>query len=83
MSLKYLKFLSKYLLKQLGQLDPSDVLGPLGLEKKRSLGSRMLPAFGLFGVGLMAGFGAGLVLSSKLNEMIGHHDTNGHAEHSE
>lgn len=80
MSLKGLKILSKYLIRQLGHLDPDDVLGPLGLEKRRSTASRFLPAVGLFGLGLAAGFGAGFLLSAKVNEMIAHHDAADHQD---
>ena len=46
-------------------MDKDDVLGMLGLEARRSHGSRMLTALGTFGVGLLVGAGVALLLAPK------------------
>ena len=44
-------------------LDQNDLLGRLGLERRRGGFERALTAFGLFGAGLVVGAGVGLVAS--------------------
>lgn len=42
-----------------------DVLHALGLERKRSAASKMMPMIGIFGAGLLVGAGIALLLSPK------------------
>ncbi len=42
-----------------------DILGALGLEKRRSPAEKMLPMIGIFGAGLLVGAGVALLLSPK------------------
>ena len=46
-------------------MDKDDVLATLGLEARRSHGSRMLTTLGTFGIGLLAGAGVALLLAPK------------------
>jgi hypothetical protein len=46
-------------------MDKDDVLRMLGLEARRSHGSRMLATLGSFGVGLLVGAGVALLLAPK------------------
>jgi hypothetical protein len=42
-----------------------DVLSALGLQARRSVGDYLLPALGIFGVGLLVGAGIGLLFAPK------------------
>jgi hypothetical protein len=46
-------------------ISKEDVLGVLGLAPKQSAGASVLGALGLFGLGLVAGAGAALLLAPK------------------
>jgi gas vesicle protein len=46
-------------------ISKEDILGVLGIEPKRSGGERLLGGLGLFGLGLLAGAGAALLLAPK------------------
>jgi hypothetical protein len=46
-------------------INKEDILGVLGIAPKRSGGERLLGALGLFGLGLVAGAGAALLLAPK------------------
>ena len=46
-------------------ISKEDILGVLGIAPKPSSGERVLGALGLFGLGLLAGAGAALLLAPK------------------
>ena len=46
-------------------ISKEDILGVLGIAPKPSAGERVLGALGLFGLGLLAGAGAALLLAPK------------------
>jgi hypothetical protein len=46
-------------------MDKDDFLGLLGLETKHSFTNRLLGSLGTFGIGLLVGVGAGLLLAPK------------------
>lgn len=52
-------------LSDIKNLDRNDFLGPLGLESKHSLSSRLLATMGIFGIGLLVGAGVALLLAPK------------------
>jgi hypothetical protein len=52
-------------LQDITNMDKDDVLGMLGLEARRSHGSRMLTTLGTFGIGLLVGAGVALLLAPK------------------
>lgn len=78
MQIKNLKRISRILLKQLGDIHPEDILGMLGVEKKRSASNRILPTLGIFSLGLITGISAGFFLTTKMNEFL-----QAHMEHEE
>lgn len=51
--------------KQLSNLEKDDILKVFGVEERRSPMDVVLPALGLFGVGLLVGAGIGLMLAPK------------------
>ena len=52
-------------LQDITNMDKDDVLGMLGLEARRSHGSRMMTTLGTFGIGLLVGAGVALLLAPK------------------
>lgn len=55
----------KDLRKQLSNLEKDDILKVFGVEERRSAVDVVLPALGLFGVGVLVGAGIGLMLAPK------------------
>jgi len=53
-------------------LDKDDFLGLLGLETKHSMSHRWLGGLGTFGIGLLVGAGAALLLAPKLGSELRH-----------
>jgi hypothetical protein len=51
--------------KDLTDITTDDVLAALGLQSRRTVGDYMLPALGIFGVGLLVGAGIGLLFAPK------------------
>jgi gas vesicle protein len=54
----------------LRDLSKDDVLSALGLTSKPSTSDRLLGALGIFGVGLLVGAGAALLLTPKSGEAL-------------
>ena len=54
----------------LRDLSKDDVLSALGLTSKPSTSDRLLGALGIFGVGLLVGAGAALLLAPKSGEAL-------------
>lgn len=52
-------------LQDIRNMDKDDFLGLLGLETKHSFSNRLLGSLGTFGIGLLVGVGAGLLLAPK------------------
>jgi len=57
-------------LQDITNMDKDDVLGMLGLEARRSQGSRMLTTLGTFGIGLLVGAGVALLLAPKAGSVL-------------
>jgi len=57
-------------LQDITNMDKDDVLGMLGLEARRSHGSRLLMTLGTFGIGLLVGAGVGLLLAPKTGSAL-------------
>ena len=61
--------------KDITDITTDDVLSALGLQTRRSTGEYLLPALGIFGVGLLVGAGIGLLFAPKagtdLRQQIG------------
>jgi hypothetical protein len=61
--------------KDITDITTDDVLSALGLQTRRSTGDYLLPALGIFGVGLLVGAGIGLLFAPKagydLRQQIG------------
>jgi len=57
-------------LRDITNMDKGDVLGMLGLEARRSHGSRMLTMLGTFGIGLLVGAGVALLLAPKTGRAL-------------
>ncbi len=55
----------KDLRKQLSALEKDDILKVFGVEERRSAADYILPAVGMFSVGLLVGAGLGLMLAPK------------------
>ncbi len=55
----------KDLRKQLSSLEKDDILKVFGVEERRSTMDYLLPAVGMFSVGLLVGAGLGLMLAPK------------------
>lgn len=53
-------------------MDKDDFLGLLGLESKHSFTNRLLGSLGTFGIGLLVGVGAGLLLAPKTGSDLRH-----------
>jgi len=53
-------------------MDKDDFLGLLGLETKHTFTNRLLGALGTFGIGLLVGVGAGLLLAPKTGSDMRH-----------
>jgi hypothetical protein len=53
-------------------LDKDDFLGLLGLEAKHPMSHRLLGTLGTFGIGLLVGAGAALLLAPKLGSELRH-----------
>jgi hypothetical protein len=53
-------------------MDKDDFLGLLGLEAKHSFTNRLLGSLGIFGIGLLVGVGAGLLLAPKPGSDLRH-----------
>lgn len=51
--------------KQLAGLEKDDILRMLGVEQRRTAMDVVMPAIGLFSVGLLVGAGLGLMLAPK------------------
>jgi hypothetical protein len=51
-------------------MDKDDFLGLLGLETKHSFTNRLLGSLGTFGIGLLVGIGAGLLLAPKTGSAL-------------
>lgn len=51
--------------KQLANLEKDDILKVFGMEERRTTMDVILPAVGLFSVGLLVGAGLGLLLAPK------------------
>ena len=54
----------------LRELSKEDLLSALGLTSKPSTSERLLGALGIFGVGLLVGAGAALLLAPKSGEAL-------------
>lgn len=52
-------------LRDLKGMDKDDLLGLLGLETKTSTGSYLLGTLGVFGLGILVGAGAALLMAPK------------------
>ena len=52
-------------LQDITNMDKDDVLGMLGLEARRSSGTRMLTTLGTFGIGLLLGAAVAVLLAPK------------------
>ena len=52
-------------LKDLKNMDKEDILESLGLQSRPSTGEWLLGSFGLFGIGLLVGASAALLLAPK------------------
>jgi hypothetical protein len=52
-------------MKDLRNISADDLLGLIGVQRRRSTSSWLWPALGLFGAGLLAGAGVGLLLTPK------------------
>ncbi len=52
-------------LKSLRRLDKDDLLNFIGLQTKRDMVNWVMPAIGIFSVGLLVGAGVGLLLAPK------------------
>lgn len=52
-------------LKHLRDLDKDELLELIGLETRRTTLERMLPAVGLFGLGMLVGAAVGMLLAPK------------------
>ena len=57
-------------LQDITNMDKDDVLGMLGLEARRSQGSRMMMTLGTFGIGLLVGAGVALLLAPKAGNVL-------------
>jgi hypothetical protein len=57
-------------LQDITNMDKDDVLGMLGLEARRSQGSRMMTTLGTFGIGLLVGAGVALLLAPKAGSVL-------------
>ena len=57
-------------LQDITNMEKDDVLGMLGLEARRSHGSRLLTTLGTFGIGLLVGAGVGLLLAPKTGSAL-------------
>lgn len=55
----------KNLKSRLTNLDKDDLLQLLGVEERRDVADRVLPALALFGAGVLVGVGVGLMLAPK------------------
>lgn len=55
----------KDLRKQLSSLEKDDILKVFGVEERRSTMDYLLPAVGMFSVGVLVGAGLGLMLAPK------------------
>lgn len=51
--------------KQLSRLEKDDILKLFGVEERRTTVDHLMPALGLFSVGLLVGAGIGLLLAPK------------------
>jgi hypothetical protein len=51
--------------KQISRLEKDDILKLFGVEERRSTVDHLIPALGLFSVGLLVGAGIGLLLAPK------------------
>lgn len=51
--------------KQIQNLEKDDILKVFGLEERRTAADQLLPAIGIFSVGLLVGAGLGLLLAPK------------------
>ena len=58
--------------KDLTDITTDDLLNALGLQTRRSVGDYMLPALGIFGVGLLVGAGIGLLFAPKTGSDLRH-----------
>ena len=63
---KTLKFVSAFV----NDLSTDDALGYVGLQRRRSAADYVLPAVGLFGVGVAVGVGVGIALAPKAGEQL-------------
>ncbi|MFZ5472001.1 MAG: YtxH domain-containing protein [Myxococcota bacterium] len=59
-------------LKELKDLDKDDVLEVLGLQSRRTAVDYLLPAVGIFSVGVLVGAGIGLLLAPKPGAELRH-----------
>jgi hypothetical protein len=57
-------------LQDIKNMDKDDVLATLGLEARRTYGSRMLTTLGTFGIGLLVGAGVALLLAPKAGSAL-------------
>jgi hypothetical protein len=55
----------KTLKSSLPDVDKDDVLEAIGLETRRTASDKLVPAFALFGAGVLLGVGLGLMLAPK------------------
>ncbi len=58
--------------KDITDITTDDVLAALGLQTRRTAGDYLLPALGIFGVGLLVGAGIGLLFAPKPGAEIRH-----------
>jgi hypothetical protein len=57
-------------MKSLRNLSADDLLGLIGVQRRRGASSWLWPALGLFGAGLVAGAGVGLLLAPKSGHQL-------------
>jgi hypothetical protein len=58
--------------KSLHDLDKEHMLELVGLEARRSTAERLVPSFALFGVGVLAGLGVGLMVAPRPGRELRH-----------
>lgn len=58
--------------KSLGSLDREHLLEMLGLEQRRSIAARALPALALLGTGVVLGVGVGLMVAPRSGRELRH-----------
>jgi hypothetical protein len=57
-------------MKDLRNVSADDLLGLIGVQRRRGASAWLWPALGLFGAGLLAGAGVGLLLAPKSGRQL-------------